>query len=214
MTRERIVPAGEEATDDSIRFRCPACREVLLAELDRMGSEMECPDCGRLVRVPQHLFSVNPFHRPIRRLLGNLRRIQWSFPFLPQLIETLVILLVVLVSVGLYATFGIASQVVGILQSLMADARREIRLGGLVEKSAYALAVAIYSLLWLPFWLALLPFTLLGLAWKHLGYPGLVIFLLLLAALAWLAWSGWPPSFPARPAGTTSVLPGRSLPAS
>ncbi len=158
------------------------------ADADMMGSEIECPNCGKRIRIPLHIFSVNPFRRPIRRLLDNLTSIQWHVPFFPQFIEAVVLIFVVLVTTALYLTVGIASQIAGIFQSLMLDARHEIKTGSLVEKSAYAVAGGIYVILWLPFWLLLLPFTFLGWIWKHLGYTGLIIVALLAAIALTLFW--------------------------
>jgi hypothetical protein len=144
------------------------------ADIDMMGSIVNCPNCGKKIRIPLHIFSVNPFQRPLRRLADNLSSIQWHVPYFPQLIESFVLILVGGITLVLYLTAGIASQIAGILQSLMMDARQEIKTGSLVEKSAYAVAAGVYLLIWLPFWLILLPFTLLGWLWKHLGYFGLI----------------------------------------
>lgn len=175
-------PSPVPDTDaETIRFKCRACRQPLEADSDMMGTDIDCPNCGKKVRIPLHVFSVNPFRRPIRRLFANLSGIQWHFPFFPQLIESTVLLFVLVVTMGLYLTIGIASQVAGIFQSLMLDARHEIKSGSLVEKSAYAVAGGIYVILWLPFWLVLLPFTLLGWIWQHFGYIGLILLALLVA---------------------------------
>ncbi len=158
------------------------------ADSDMMGSDIQCPSCGKQVRIPLHVFSINPFQRPIHRLTGTILSIEWQMPFFPQFIEAVVLVFVILVTAGLYLTIGIASQVAGIFQSLMLDAQHEIKTGSLVEKSAYAVAGGIYVVLWLPFWLLLLPFTLLGWLWKHLGYMGLAIMAVILALVCLLAW--------------------------
>lgn len=185
MSKAELPPISE--TDaEPIRFRCRACRQPMEADSDKMGTDIECPKCGKIVQIPFHVFSVNPFHRPIRRLLGNLTSIQWQIPYLPQLIEFVVLLFVIIVTIALYLTVGIASQIASIFQSHMLEARREIKSGSLVEKSAYAVAGGIFVILWLPFWLLLLPFTLLGWIWKRFGYYGLIILAILLAIAALL----------------------------
>ena len=181
MTTAKTPPPIPESDAETIRFKCRSCRQPMEADADMTGEEIECPNCGKKVRIPLHIFSVNPFRRPIRRLVGNLTSIQWHVPYFPQLIEAVVLLFVALVTTALYLTVGIASQIAGIFQSLMLDAQHEIKTGSLVEKSAYAVAGGIYVILWLPFWLVLLPFTFLGWIWKHLGYVGLIILALLLA---------------------------------
>lgn len=164
-----------EAEPESIRFKCRACRQPAETGADMMGSYIECQSCGAQTKVPLHVYSFNPFRRPIRQLVRGLTRIQWRFPFFPQFIEAVVLLFVVLVMTALYLTVGMASQVAGIFHSLMLDAQHEIKSGSLIEKSAYAVTGGIYVVLWLPFWLLLLPFTLLGWLWSHLGYWGLII---------------------------------------
>jgi len=175
-TPPRIAESGVETT----RFKCRACRQLIEVNANMMGSDVACPKCGATVLIPLHVFSINPFRRPVGRLLGNLTSIEWHVPFFPQLIEAVVLLFVALVTMGLYLTVGIASQVAGIFQSLMLDARNEIKTGGLVEKSAYAVAGGIYLMLWFPFWMLLLPFALLGWIWRDFGYLGLIILALLL----------------------------------
>ena len=175
--REDGPPPMPEQTGElqHIRFKCRLCRQPLEAEVDMMGSEVECPTCRKMIRVPLHVFSINPFRRPIRKFVSDIGGIQWQLPYFPQAIEVVVLLFVLVVTTILYLTVGIASQISGIFQSLMLDARHQIKTGGLIEKSAYAVAAGIYLLLWLPFWLLLLPFSILGWLWKHLGYFGLVI---------------------------------------
>jgi len=166
----------DQSTDlHQIRFKCRLCRQPLEAEVDMMGSEVECPNCKKMIRVPLHVFSINPFRRPIRKFVSDIVGIQWQLPYFPQVVEVVVLLFVLVVTTILYLTIGIASQVSGIFQSLMLDARHQIKTGSLVEKSAYAVAAGIYLLLWLPFWILLLPFTILGWLWKHLGYFGLIV---------------------------------------
>lgn len=156
-----------------------------------MGTVVDCPKCGQKICIPLHIFSVNPFHRPLKRLLGNLTSIQWHFPYFPQAIEASVLVFVVAITVVLYLTAGIASQIAGILQSLMLDARQEIKTRSLVEKSAYAVAAGVYLILWLPLWLVLLPFTVLGWTWRHLGNPGLILLVLAAGILAAIAFGPW-----------------------
>jgi hypothetical protein len=166
----------DQSTDlHQIRFKCRLCRQPLEAEVDMMGSEVECPNCKKMIRVPLHVFSINPFRRPIRKFVSDIAGIQWQLPYFPQVVEVAVLLFVLVVTTILYLTIGIASQVSGIFQNLMLDARHQIKTGSLVEKSAYAVAAGIYLLLWLPFWILLLPFTILGWLWKHLGYFGLIV---------------------------------------
>jgi len=169
-----------------IRFKCHLCRQPLEAEVDMMGSEVQCPNCGKMIRVPLHVFSINPFRRPIKKFLSDIAAIQWQLPYFPQAIEVSVLLCVLVVTTVLYLTVGIASQIAGIFQSLMLDARHQIVSGSLIEKSAYAVAAGIYLLLWFPFWLLLLPFSILGFLWKHLGYFGLIL-VVVIGALIYLA---------------------------
>jgi hypothetical protein len=104
----------------------------------------------------------NPFRQPIVSFVEALRGIEWSFPYLPGIVSSAVLLLVLMLVAGLYATVGIASQITGLFHRLVDDARRQRRRGTSVEKSAYIVAIAGYLVLLLPFWLVQLPFQLLG----------------------------------------------------
>lgn len=167
-----------------IRFKCRYCRQPLEAEYDMSNQEIACPGCGKNVTIPPRVSSVNPFQRPLRRLFGRISDIQWQVPFFPQLIQVAVLGFVVLIIAALYLTIGIVSQIESIFMSLMLDSRHDIKSGSLVEKSAYAVAAGIFLLCWLPFFLVLLPFTLLGWIWNHLGYLGLALLTLVLALVA------------------------------
>ncbi len=160
---------------EGIVFTCRFCQQPLEAYADMVSGYIDCPKCGKRVQIPLHVLSLNPFNRPLRQLLANMTNIQWRPPYFPQVIEAAALGFVIVIMVILYLTIGIASQILSIFQGLMLDASREIKTGSLVEKSAYAIATGIYLILWVPFWLVLLPFAALGWTWKHLRYFGLVL---------------------------------------
>lgn len=166
-----------------IRFKCRLCSGPLEVDVDMMGNEVECPHCRKMIRVPMHTFTINPFRRPIGKFVSDIAEIQWQLPYFPQIIEVGVLLLVISVTTILYLTVGIASQIEGIFHSLTLDARNQIKTGSLIERSAYAVSAGIYLTLWLPFLVLLLPFSILGWLWNHLSYFGLMIIVVIVALI-------------------------------
>jgi hypothetical protein len=140
-------PLPDDAEQETMPFNCPVCFQQCTLSVDMVGKNIECPTCKEKVKVPAYSFSINPFQRPIQKILNNLRNIRWRPPFFPNIVEALVLIFVALVTIGLYITIGIASQISVMFMNLMLDARQEIKTGSLTEKSAYAVAGGIYSIL-------------------------------------------------------------------
>lgn len=128
--------------------------------------------------------SDNPYRRPIIKFVGDIKGIEWQLPYLPQFIQAAVLVLVILITSCLYATVGVASQIASIFQSLLVDAKKQMSQGGPIEKSAYAVAAGIYFLLWLPLFLLLLPFLIIGWLWNHFGYWCFAAFIAVSVAVA------------------------------
>lgn len=124
----------------------------------------------------------NPYRRPLLKFVEDIKGIAWEFPYVPQLVECLVLLIVFVITGVLFLTVGVAAQLASIFQGLLIDAKKQIVQGTLIEKSAYAVAAGIYILLWLPLFLLLLPFLMVGWIWDHFGYCGLVIIVMLIIA--------------------------------
>lgn len=154
-----------------IHFHCPSCLQRVSASLEQAGESFPCPGCKKPLTVPRT--PTNPYARPIGVLFSQLRSIEWGFPFVPQLIQFLVVLLVVVLLCALFCTVGILSQIGGIMLTLIFDATQRFREGSTVEKSAHAITMGIYALIFLPFFIAYLPFTILGWVWATMRFYGL-----------------------------------------
>ncbi|MBK8639093.1 MAG: hypothetical protein IPN92_12770 [Chromatiaceae bacterium] len=119
--------------------------------------------------------AINPFLSSIKNLLRLLNQIEWKFPFVAQLIEVVVLFLSLAITTILFLTIGIASQIETTLRNLINNSIQDRSSDGHVEKSAQAIAAGVYMIFWLPFWVILLPFNLLGWIWKKFGYYGLIL---------------------------------------
>ena len=136
----------------------------------------------------------NPMATPIRKLWRSTLEIKWGFPWLPQAIQFLVQVLIVMVFCVLYCTIGIAFHCYSIFVSLLKNACEERRgSDDLIGKSAYALASGIYLVLAAPFAAIVYPFMALGWIWKKLSLPGLILFVILVLGIVslYFFWDWW-----------------------
>jgi len=108
------------------------------------------------------MFKQNPFGDPIRNHVRVLLSIKWSFPYIPQLIQSIVLPIVIGVLSILYITIGIASQIVSMFLNMIRDAQSAMVNVTSVEKSGYVVAIGIYCIMLSPFWLLQFPLWALG----------------------------------------------------
>jgi hypothetical protein len=125
----------------------------------------------------------NPFTKPIAALEREIAGVEWQFPYIAQLVQLGVILFVTVVCVVLYCTIGVITEVCDSIQALIKDAQRQMHKASLMEKSAYGITIGIYSLIYVPAFLVLLPFLLVGWLWTRLGSLFTLIFFLVVAAV-------------------------------
>jgi len=92
----------------------------------------------------------NQFSEPIKNLYTEIKPInnKISFPFVPQIIKAIVVGTILIVLSILYCTIGILSQVSTLLKDLIEDAGQKIREGSFINASGYAVAYAIYLIIW------------------------------------------------------------------
>ena len=136
----------------------------------------------------------NPFAIPIRKQWRKTLDIEWGFPFLPQVIQFLVQVLILIVFCVLYCTIGIAFHCWSIFASLLKNACAERRgAEDLIGKSAHALAAGIYLVLASPFFAIVFPFMLLAWMWEKMAWLGLILYVLLVLEIVWLvvSWDSW-----------------------
>ena len=104
----------------------------------------------------------------------QIKAVPFPFPYLPQIIQLSVLVLVLGIFAFLFTTIGLVTQIAGVLKGLILDARRHLQEGSAVERSAQAISIAIYAVLWLPFWLIQLPFSFIGSLWTTHRFGALV----------------------------------------
>lgn len=161
------------ATNSNVtHFKCPSCRHEIEIAIDKMGEKIECANCKQTINVPLHISTLNPFRGPLISFSRKIANIKWHFPYVAQFVEMIVILFVLAFITSLYLTVGIASQIAGMLESLLFDACYESKSRSSVEQSAYILIATIYFILLLPFLLLLLPFTVLSAIAKNPAQSG------------------------------------------
>lgn len=163
----RLYPLGsvrENVTKNTIRFKCGDCARQIEARVQDGGVDTNCPHCNAPITVPR--IPANPYLRSIKMVVHQMKAVPLPFPYIPQLIQLVVMTLVLGIFAVLFVSIGLVSQIAGVFKGLIFDTRKHLREGSAIERSAQAISIAIYSLLWLPFWLIQLPFSFLGSLWS------------------------------------------------
>ncbi|PYL86453.1 MAG: hypothetical protein DMF23_00780 [Verrucomicrobia bacterium] len=143
------------------------------------GVDTNCPHCAAPLTVPR--IPPNPYLRPIKNIVRQMKGVPFPFPYLPQLIQIAVLTSVLVLFAVLYITIGVVTQAAGVFRGLIIEAQKHLREGSTVERSAQAISIGIYSLLFLPFWMIQLPFALIGSFWSSRRLSALLTIALLLS---------------------------------
>jgi len=128
------------------------------------GVDTNCPHCSAPLTVPR--IPANPYLRPIKGIVRQLKSAPFPFPYVPQVIQFTVLVGVLILFAGLFITIGVVSQIAGVFRGLILDTQKHLRVGSAVERSAQAVSIGIYSILFVPFWLIQMPFSLIGSLWS------------------------------------------------
>src|SRR5437868_9234034 len=180
-----LARARDTRRKNTIRFKCVECNRQMEARSQDGGVDTQCPHCSAPITVPR--IPSNPYLRPIHMIARQIKAVPFPFPYLPQVIQLSVLVLVLGIFAFLFITIGLVSQIAGVLKGLILDARRHLQEGSAIERSAQAISIAIYAGLWLPFWLIQLPFSFIGSLWTIHRFGALVTvaaFLALIDAIA------------------------------
>ena len=110
-----------------------------------------------------------------------MKGVPLPFPYLPQLLQLAVLTSVLALFGILFITIGVVTQAAGVFRGLILDTQKHLREGSTVERSAQAISIGVYSLLFLPFWMIQLPFSLVGSIWSSRRLSALLTLTLLLA---------------------------------
>lgn len=125
----------------------------------------------------------NPYAEPIGKFLDELKNTNWDFPYLPQIIHSIVICLILLILFFLYLTVGIISQISSTFWNLIVQTGEKIDLNKPIESSAYAIAIGVYFILFLPFFLFQFPFWLLGWFVSKIGFKTFVVLMFIITTI-------------------------------
>jgi hypothetical protein len=143
------------------------------------GVDTNCPHCAAPLTVPR--IPPNPYLRPIKNIVRQIKAVPFPFPYLAQLIQLGVLASVLALFAVLFITIGVFTQAAGIFRGLILDAQKHLREGSTVERSGTAISVGVYSLLFLPFWMIPFPFSLIGSLWSSRRLSALVTLAVLLS---------------------------------
>ena len=143
------------------------------------GVDTNCPHCAAPLTVPR--IPPNPYLRPIKNIVRQMKGVPLPFPYLPQLIQLAVLTSVLALFGVLFITIGVVTQAAGVFRGLILDTQKHLREGSTMERSAQAISIGIYSLLFLPFWMIQLPFSLVGPIWSSRRLSALLTVSLLLS---------------------------------
>src|ERR1041385_9026661 len=156
----RLHCLGRAVPKTTIRFKCVDCGRQMEARSQDGGIDTNCPHCSAPLTVPR--IPTNPYLRPIKNVVRQIKSVPFPFPYVPQIVQLTVLTSVLLLFAGLFVTIGLVSQIAGVFRGLILEAQKHLREGSAVERSAQGVSIGIFSLLFVPFWLVQLPFSLVG----------------------------------------------------
>jgi len=157
----RLFSIGRPIPKTTIRFKCVDCGRQMEARSQDGGVDTNCLHCSARFHASQRTpICVQSSMSP-----GQMKAVPFPFPYVPQIVQLIVLTSVLLLFTGLFVTVGSShrSQVF-FVDSF--DAQKHLREGSAVERSAQAVSIGIFSLLFVPFWLVQLPFSLIGSLWS------------------------------------------------
>jgi len=177
----RLHCLGRAVPKTTIRFKCVDCGRQMEARSQDGGIDTNCPHCSAPLTVPR--IPTNPYLRPIKNVVRQIKAVPFPFPYVPQIVQLTVLTSVLLLFAGLFVTIGLVSQIAGVFRGLILEAQKHLREGSAVERSAQAVSIGIFSLLFVPFWLVQLPFSLIGSLWSSHRLGALAVTALLLSII-------------------------------
>jgi DNA-directed RNA polymerase subunit RPC12/RpoP len=172
---------GRALPRNTIRFKCVDCGRQMEARSQDGGVDTNCPHCSAPLTVPR--IPANPYLRPIKGIVRQMKSVPFPFPYVPQVIQFTVLAGVLILFAGLFITIGVVTQVAGVFRGLILDTQKHLRVGSAVERSAQAVSIGIYSILFVPFWLIQMPFSLIGSLWSSHRLGALVMTAVLLSVI-------------------------------
>ena len=175
----RLYSVGRALPKNTIRFKCVDCGRTMEARAQDGGVDTNCPHCAAPLTVPR--IPPNPYLRPIKSVVRQMKAVPFPFPYLPQVVQLTVLAAILGLFALLFITIGVVTQIAGVFRGMILDTQKHLRQGSAVERSAQAVSIGIYSLLFLPFWMVQLPFSLVGSLWTSHRLRALATLALLLS---------------------------------
>lgn len=126
----------------------------------------------------------NPFAAPVIKIVHEIKSIEYEVPYIPNIIELILLIISLLILSTLYITVGIISQIECMLKNLINKSQANMNEADAIERSAYAVTAGVYTLFWVPFWIVLLPFNVLGWLWNKAGNSGIFFLVIVLGVFS------------------------------
>ncbi len=121
----------------------------------------------------------NPYSDPIKKFYSEIKGIQWKVPFILQGIQAFVTIIILAILSILYVTVGIVSQISTTFWDMIVGLGEKMNFSQPIESTAYAIALVLYFILFLPFFILQSPVWFGGWLSTKIGFkPFLVITLI------------------------------------
>src|SRR5207237_4089072 len=140
----RLYSLGRALPKNTIRFKCLDCGRPMEARAQDGGVDTNCPHCAAPLTVPR--IPPNPYLRPIKNIVRQMKAVPFPFPYLAQLIQIVVLTSVLALFAVLYITIGVVTQAAGVLRVLVTDTKNPLRKGSPLEGRAQPTTTVLYCL--------------------------------------------------------------------
>ncbi|MBK7106579.1 MAG: hypothetical protein IPH62_15000 [Ignavibacteriae bacterium] len=104
----------------------------------------------------------NPYSDPIKKFHSELKGIQWKPPFILQTIQAIISSIILVVLSLFYITVGVVAQISTTFWDLILGLGEKMSFSQPIESTAYAIALALYFILFLPFFILQSPIWMCG----------------------------------------------------
>jgi len=121
----------------------------------------------------------NPFAESIKRLIQDLKDTKWKFPFILQIIHGIITVLLLIILSILYFTLGFISQISNSFWDVIAGMGQQMSFSNPFPSLFYAISIAVYFLLFLPFFLIQFPFWISGWLTSRIGFKPFIILMII-----------------------------------
>lgn len=121
----------------------------------------------------------NPYLEPLKKFLHDLKVTRWTFPYLVQIMHSIITIFLLIILLILYVTIGIISQISNSFWDLISGFSQKMSFSNPIESSFYALSATLYFILFLPFFIIQSPIWASGWFASKIGFRPFIIILVL-----------------------------------